>query len=310
MEIRNIDYFLTVAEAGSLRAAAKTLGLTQPALTKAIRRLEDEAGVPFFERRTQGVSLTTFGQSFLRHARALKASMTDARNDIEALRSGTTGRVRIGAGPSWQTRILPLALPIFRRQRQGVQIQIVGGLDHTLKRELRRGALDLVVAAISENHENPDLDGRSLMVDDYRIIADQQHPLHQAAKLDFGELLNFPWILPEPSTFLVRRLEVIMRSHGLAPPRATIETDLVPLKLRLMRGNDYLSFHAVDHLAALNEEQVRPLPFSEAGWRREAGIITRHGVELGSAARHLIEIIERVCRDQAASTPGAMRQAS
>ena len=65
MEIRNIDYFLTVADAGSLRSAARSLGVTQPALTKAIRRLEDEAGVSFFTRQARGVSLTDYGRTFL-----------------------------------------------------------------------------------------------------------------------------------------------------------------------------------------------------------------------------------------------------
>ncbi|MEZ5845780.1 MAG: LysR family transcriptional regulator [Geminicoccaceae bacterium] len=297
MEIRNIDYFLTVAESGSLRAAAKTLGITQPALTKSIRRLEDEAGVAFFERRARGVSLTEYGRSFLRHARALKASMSDARNEIEALRRGDSGHIRIGAGPSWQTRILPDVLPAFRRMRPGVLIRIVGGLDVGLKADLRRGALDLVVAALPEPADDPDLDTRTLMVDDYRVIADRDHPLQHVEHLDFARLLDFPWILPGPGTYLARRLEVMMRAKGLTPPRAIVETDIVLLKLDLMRGSDYLSFHAVDHLEHLGETAVRPLPFTEAGWQRKAGLILRHGVEPNAATRDLIGTIETVCRE-------------
>ena len=291
MDIRNVDYFLTIAKAGSMRAAAKTLGLTQPALTKAMRRMEDEAGVRFFERGAHGVALTEYGRSFLRHARALKASITDATNDIEALRRGTAGRVRIGAGPSWHARILPEAIAIFRNERPAVLIEIHAGLDHMLKQDLRSGMLDFVVAALPEGSEDPDLDGLALVVDDYRVIADRSHPLHRAAQLDFADLLGFPWVLPSRSTFLVRRLEVMMRTHGLPPPLAAVETDIVPLKLALMRGSDYLSFHAVDHLASLGEEGILPLGHAEAGWPRQAGIITRHGMEHDAATRHLIDII-------------------
>lgn len=90
-----------------------------------------------------------------------------------------------------------------------------------------------------------------------------------------------------------------MRSHGLPPPIAVIETDIVALKLDLMFGSDYLSFHAVDHLATLGQDRIRPLPFPEAGWQRRAGIIMRHGVEPNAATQRLIEIIEDVCRQSA-----------
>ncbi|MCB1969165.1 MAG: LysR family transcriptional regulator [Geminicoccaceae bacterium] len=305
MEIRIIDYFLTVAESGSLRAAAKALGLTQPALTKSIRRLEDETGVELFERRARGVTLTEYGRSFLRHARALKASMSEARSEIEALKRGDAGQVRIGAGPSWQTRILPDVLPHFRQHNPGVRIRVMGGHDDALKADLRRGALDLVVAALPEPSDDPDLDTRTLMLDHYRVIADRNHPLHHTDRLEFGRLLDFPWILPARSTYLARRLEVMMRAKGLAPPRAVIETDIVALKLNLMRGSDYLSFHAVGHLEAVAECDIRPLPFPEAGWQRRAGLIMRHGIEPNAATHALIETIESVCR--AASSPDSIQ---
>jgi DNA-binding transcriptional LysR family regulator len=291
MELRNVEYFLTIAKAGSMRAAAKTLGMTQPALTKAMRRMEDQAGVPFFERSAHGVSLTEYGQSFLRHARMLKASMTDAANDLEALRRGTAGRVRIGAGPSWQTRILPEAITAFRAERPAVLIEIHAGLDDSLKQDLRNGMLDFVLAVLPEGSEDPDLDGQALVLDDYRVIADRSHPLHRAAEFDFADLLAFPWVLPGRSTYLVRRLEIMMRARGLPPPRATVETDIVALKIALMRGSDYLSFHAVDHLATLGETGIVPLRQADASWPRRAGIVTRHGVEHDAATRRLIDII-------------------
>ena len=88
MELRTVDYFLAAAEQGSLRGAAQRLGVTQPALTKAIRRLEDEAGVVLFDRKARGVSLTVYGEAMLRHARNLRASLRDAQEEIAGLRSG------------------------------------------------------------------------------------------------------------------------------------------------------------------------------------------------------------------------------
>ena len=295
MELRNIEYFLAVAAEGSMRAAAKKLGVTQPALTKAMHRLESETGVTLFDRRSRGVSLTVYGESFRRHARTIRAGMAEAESEIRALRDGTSGLVRLGAGPSWQGRVIPDAIRRFRNDRPGVRLQVIGGTDDVLKAELRAGHLDLVVAAVPEGNEAPDLEGRALLVDEYRVIADKSHPLQTATGTTIADLLDHPWILPNPRTYLVRRLEVLMRSHGLTPPRSMIETDILELKLALMRDSTYLSFHAIDHLRSTGVDDIGPLPLEGAGWKRSAGIITRRGVEANPAAAHLADLIERLC---------------
>ena len=304
MELRNIEYFLTVAEEGSLRAAARQLGLTQPALTKAMRRLEDETGCALFDRQARGVSLTIYGESFRRHARALKASMAEDSAEIDALRSGTAGLVRIGAGPSWQGRAVPGAIRRMRQLRPRVAVQVIGGLDDALKDSLRRGKLDLVLAAVPEDQDDPDLDRRALVVDEYRVIADRGHELHQRPDAKLADILDYPWILPSPKAYLMRRLDLLMRTHGLSTPVPMVQTDIVPLKLELMRGSDYLSFHAIGHLQALGETRVKPLALEGASWKRSAGLIWRRGVEPNPAAASLINIIIAVCA-QTASTRSA-----
>ncbi len=87
-----------------------------------------------------------------------------------------------------------------------------------------------------------------------------------------------------------------MRAHGLTPPWPMLETDMVGLKLDLMRDSLYLSFHAVGHLRSSGVPEIRPVPLADARWMRSAGIITRRGVEPNPAAVHLADIIEEICR--------------
>lgn len=169
MDVRAIEYFVAVAECGTVRGAAARLGISQPALTKAIRRLEDEVGVVLFDRQTCGVRLTVYGCSLLRHARNLQASLKEARDEIAALRAGVAGRIRIGAGPSWERSVLPQAIACFTAGQPGVQIHVQGGADDTLKSQLRVGELDFVLAATPDAPQlEPDFDWRPLMADDYR----------------------------------------------------------------------------------------------------------------------------------------------
>jgi DNA-binding transcriptional LysR family regulator len=108
--------FLAVAGAGGVSAAAQTLGVSQPALTKSIRRLEAHYGLALFERRARGMALTPFGDTLLAHAKLIDAQCRFADAEMQAFTQGAGGRLRIGAGPFWGATVIPLA--IVRLQQQ------------------------------------------------------------------------------------------------------------------------------------------------------------------------------------------------
>ncbi|WP_333834745.1 LysR family transcriptional regulator [Rubrimonas sp.] len=295
MDLRAIDHFLAITEHGSLRAAAESRGVSQPALSKAVKRLEDEFRAPLLDRKARGVVPTPFGEALIRHARHLRANIRDAEEEIAALRLGIGGQVRIGAGPSWLGDLLPAAIARFRTVRPDIRIQVRSGMDETLKAQLRNGALDLVLAAISDLHPlEADLVGRSLAEDHYRIVAHADHPLRRRMKVAFEELLEYPWILPAAGTYMVTAFHVIFRSRRLPPPEPAIETDAQHLKLQLMRSGDYLSVHAEGQLASLGVDDILPLDIPGASWRRVAGVIQRRGVTPSSAIEELVRTLEVV----------------
>jgi DNA-binding transcriptional LysR family regulator len=295
-DLRTIDYFLTAVARGSLRAAAQDLGVTQPALTKAIRRLEDSFGAPLFDRKARGVTPTVYGTALLRHARDVKAAMGAARDAVEALRTGSAGLVKIGAGPSWQDAVLPEAIAQLRATRPGVRVYVTGGGDDQLKGQLKSGALDFVLAAVPETPRlEPELTWLPLLADEYCVIADVGHPLRERKEIRLEDLLSYPWILPSSTTYMVGRLRHLLRAAGLPPPVPAIETDVMALKFALMRDSDYLSYHAAAHLAAFDPSFVKPLevPYTKAV--RQAGLINRQGIEFSPAAQALISILQQRC---------------
>jgi DNA-binding transcriptional LysR family regulator len=295
-DIRTVDYFLAAVARGSLRAAAQDLGVTQPALTKAIRRLEDSFGVPLLDRRARGVTPTVYGSAVLRHARDMKAALGAAREEVEALRTGSAGLVKLGAGPSWQSAILPESIAELRGSRPGVRVNVVGGTDDQLKEQLRSGALDIVLAAVPEAPRlDPDVAWQPLLTDEYCVIASVDHPLRERPEVQPEDLLAFPWILPTATAYMVQRLHRVFRAAGLPPPRPSIETDAMPLKLELMRGSSYLSYNARAHLASMATSHIRPIEVAGMGAVRDAGLINRRDAELGPAALALVAILRRRC---------------
>lgn len=148
MDLRQLEYFLKVAQRRSITAAAADLGIAQPTLTKSIKLLEQELGVSLFERLPRGVEPTAFGHSLLRHAQAVQVQVEDALKEIGGLRGGATGDVSIGAGPAWLRRHLPLAVSRALSANPGIRVRIEGGIDEALLRALRQGELDFVVAEL------------------------------------------------------------------------------------------------------------------------------------------------------------------
>lgn len=308
MDQRAAEFLIVVARSESLRVAADILGVSQPTLTKAMRRLEDEIGASVLHRTSRGVSLTVYGEAVLRHAHAIQASVSEAREEVAALKQGLGGRVRIGAGPSWQRSVLPEAMEMFRQEWPRVRLEVFGGMDDRLKTLLRAGELDIVLAAMPGPAPlEPDLTGEALIEDEYGIIARDSHPLACArGPVPLSACVGQNWVLPGRGSMLVLRLGAIFQAHGLAAPDPIIETDLASLRMRLMHRSDYLSFHALSQLRESDPGPIVPINVPDARWRRSAGIMMRRSVAPTPAAAAMIDAIKTCCSRVAASGNGGL----
>jgi DNA-binding transcriptional LysR family regulator len=108
-----------------------------------------------------------------------------------------------------------------------VRVQAVGGSDHEVKAQLKGGGLDLVLAAVPDTPRlEPGLRWRSLLSDEYCVIADAGHPLFARPEVRLEDVLSYPWILPSAASYMVERLRLLLRSRGLPAPEPAIETDV------------------------------------------------------------------------------------
>lgn len=290
--IPTLNFLATVVDEGSINKAAQVLNITQPALTRSIKRLEHSLGVPLLDRSAKGVSLTTYGAVLMARATAIKAELRRAISEIEALKGNAAGVVRVGATPLVLTHFLPPALEIFHRELPAVAVKVTEGARPSLLAQLRLGDLDLVISTMSfeEDHE---LIAEPLFDLDICVVVRPDHRLAAKSPLKLKDLADCQWILPRADSGFYRRLEREFKKAGATPPAALIEVSSQAATKSLVLATDLvaiLPFHTVRTELADGD-----LVALEGDWRFERRSVTafyRKSISRVPAAEQLVHYLD------------------
>ena len=145
MELRSIEYFLQIADEGSITRTAQKVGVTQPALTRHVQQLEAELGTPLLLRLPRGVRLTTAGRDFLEYARRIVLEVARAREHVHGVAETPRGRVVIGTSPTLAPLLLPGCIARTRQQCPLIALRVMEGFSPQLLDALLTGRLDVAV---------------------------------------------------------------------------------------------------------------------------------------------------------------------
>jgi LysR family transcriptional regulator of abg operon len=177
MKPNQLHAFVAVVEQMSIRAAARVLGLSQPAVTKIVRELEREVGAPLVERSVKGVRLTEFGKAFAPRARLLLADMQRARDEIAQIRDGATGSVSMAVSASFALTVLPAAFKDFHTRLPAVDVQFSEAVLPWMLARLRDGFLDFAVAHVVPGTLDAQFEAVELFPVQLVVGMRERHPL-------------------------------------------------------------------------------------------------------------------------------------
>lgn len=297
MELRDLRYFAAIAEHRSVRRAAEALNLSQPGLSKSLRRLEQELGTKLVARTPKGVELTAVGSVLTTHVRRLQLGFEDVAREAAELSEGRAGHLRVGAGPACAD-LLPVGYAALQKEAPGVTFSATASDNDVMVPALLKGELDLIVNYFSAwplpGCEIDPLPG------DYDIVvyAAASHPLAKKRTCTLADLAGQGWVLApinmQPGHWLLQAFD----KHGLPPPRVAFETRSVPLRLQAVAETRHLGFLARRVVRqAASQYRLKELPIKGvATWRRPVGIISRKGAYLSPAARRFIEILKTTAK--------------
>lgn len=295
MKTHQIKAWLRLVDAGSIRAAARSLNLTQAAVTKAIRELEEDLDASLVVRSSTGITVTEVGHRLTDRLRLAWNQIELARQDIQSMRGGRAARVGVAVTPTMLWTMLPAVVREFRRQMPLASLNIEEGLMNQILVPLRHGTIDFCVGAAAPNSLPNDLNLTPIRQLEMMVACRPGHP-HQTTKA-WSPLQHCDWLV-HPSHEDASATTDFLRTKGIDVERRLIRTNTFAATWTLLTQTDALFLCPAMMLQVpLYGEMIRRVNVKLAIPRLSLGIIRLKDAPLSHAAKVLALMFEREIRN-------------
>lgn len=280
-----LRYFLQVAQSGSIRLAAEKLNVAPSAVSRHIQNLEQDLGLPVFERNARGVSLTEAGELYVHHARTVFLDRERVRLEIDDLKGLRRGHIRITTIDGIVAGPLSNATSSFRKLHPGVTIHLRSTGTETVNKAVREGEADVGIAYQPTPVEGVNIILRIL--DPLLLVVSPSHQLANRSIIDVREALDYPLALPE-STFGIRMLiNSACRAERIAFKPSLETNSIEALRGFALSGAGVTMLHGMSISREVELGILRGIPFRQP-------ILQQAWIEISTQeGRQLPTIVER-----------------
>ena len=277
--------------------AAEALGLSQPALSLSLRRLERSVQAKLVKRTPKGVELTLAGATLLTQIDRLRIVRDDVVREVADLGAGNAGYLRVATGAHFSLHMTSVAGTALLKDAPRLTLKINVMEYEALIAALCHGELDLGISTLqSSRHE--DITEEHLYDEEFVVYACANHRLAKRKNLTLSDLSAERWAVFGPHSSSTRSLKSAFVDAGLPAPRIALETASMPLRNQIVASSELLSFTArrVVRLAA-PQYQFAELRVKELEYVRRVGLLYRNNAYLSAAARRFIEILKKTTQE-------------
>lgn len=295
MQLRHITALVAVADTGSLRAGAKRLGISQPALTKAIREIETLMGVSLLQKTVRGTIPTEAGRTFLVRARSIVEEMQRAKEEMSQLAGAHAGSVTVGLSVG-AALLSGGAIQTFMRTHPHVRVRIIEGLFDQLVSGVRQGRLDFSVGGLPAAEIEDRLHFDILFQN--RIVPAVRHGHPLANARSFADLVNCDWALTTDDPTYIAHLNKHFSTLGLPAPRIRLRCESFFTLLQLAPDTDFVV--AISHTLLrhpITAEHLRPVEISDPCPTARFALVRKADVPLTPHAKALADCITAAAAD-------------
>ena len=289
-DLADLRAFVAVAELNSFRAAAESIHLSQPALSRRVEKLEIALGVRLFERTTRSVSLTAVGRDFSRKARALLDDLENSLLSMQAVAASQLGEVVIACVPSAVYYFLPKVLRDYHEQYPRIRVRIIDDSANAVLESVARGEADFGINIIGT--QEPEIEFQAILKEPFVAACRRDHPLASKRKVTWAELGQYDFMTVDKSSGNRLLVDLALANSNVRPSWC-FEARHVSTLLGLVEAGlgvavvPRLSMPQGEHATLAMVELVEPTV------DRTVGLIRRRGRELPPAAQKLYQLIEK-----------------
>lgn len=292
MKLHQLRNLVAVADASSIRGAARALGLAQPAITRGLRELEKELGVPLLERHGKGISLNAYGLSFVVRARSVLQDVERGRQEIEQLKGRGMGKVSAGLSSAVFLSLVPEVYPSFRKGYPDAYLSLTEGLFPALEPQLKNGTLDFYIGPRPLGELDKSYALELLFRNKRSVVCRQGHPLAHVRSL--RGLIDAEWIMTGLRQPVEIEFEEQFSVHGLPAPKSVTQTLTTLPVVALLTSTDALAFLPQQWVSSkIFKASLQEIPVQEALDGPDIVLVRRSALPLTPLAEKLATLFER-----------------
>jgi DNA-binding transcriptional LysR family regulator len=296
IKLRDLHILMAVADTGSMAKAAARLRISHPAISKAISEIEGTLGVRLFDRSSQGVELTAYGEVLLRCGINVFDEMQQGLRSLEYLSDPNSGEVRLGCTDIILHSLVPSIVRKFSGQHPGVQldVKLTNPGEHQIQ-ELRERKIDLLITRATGEHE--DFHSERLFDEPFVFVVGAQSDFAQRRKIALKDIIAAKWVLPPYDSAPGALVAEVFRANGLLPPKLSVKTIAIQLTVSLIASGEFVGILPAS-VAALSAHQasLKVLPLKSSGPRISAEIVFLKNRTLSPAVVSFVDCAREVTK--------------
>lgn len=296
--LRDLHVLMAVVERGSMARAARDLAVSQPVVSKTIAELEHTLGVRLLDRSRHGVTPTPYGRALLRRSTAAFDELRQGVKEIEFLTQPTAGEVHIGALAAMLAGLLPTAISEMRLKNSRIAIHATPMLTSPqLYDHLHDRAVDFILGRIIRVPPHKDLHTEILFDEPLFVACGEKSAWAGRRKIAMADLMDEPWVLPQPNTEVGDLIADVFHSDGLDTPNSAVVCSSIEMTWSLLATGQFLAVLPLSLLRfGVQRDAVKTLPVKLAVSAKPVGIVTLKNRTLSPAAELFIDCIRDVAR--------------
>ncbi|MEL0637464.1 LysR family transcriptional regulator [Marinomonas sp. TI.3.20] len=293
---KTLIHFTKAADHMSISQASIELGISQPALSKSIRSLENKLGVTLVKRHPRGIRLTPEGEIVYMRAQKIEFEMQAIERDINTLHYDRQ-TLKIGAGPAWQKPITSI-LPFFLERFPNVDISIKSAPISELMLPLFDDNLDLAFGGENgqDLSKNNGLAFTPIIDSHLTVLSRKKHPLNINKTHQISSLSNFPWIAFQSSSNILNHINNLLEREGGSRVRYILETEFLDMALETVKNTDALLCISDQLFKQLNDDSLVALDLSEPIWHFHLGAWTKPKHSRSVLVNEFLTMLEKKLR--------------